>query len=139
MFERLEIYPYQRMEEQLPHREARRRIAHTVPRLNIELNRVFNAQTWNRLSSYLASLIKIETLLLVGGAIIMSRAFILGELLPFIFAFVAVFADASRQRGMILLLFKPAGFIDRIIWQSSIHRYCHDRNTAAGTELHKNT
>lgn len=109
MFDRLEIYPYQRMEEQIPHRETRRRIASTVPRLNIELNRIFNAQTWNRLSGYLSSLIKMENLLLAGGAIIMSRAFILGELLPFIFAFVAVFADTSRQRSIILLLSSLVG------------------------------
>lgn len=110
MFDRLEIYPYQRMEEQIPHREERRRIAHAVPKIKIDMNRVFNAQTWNRLSQEVSSLIKLENLLLVGGAIILSRAFILGELLPFIFAFVAVFAAGSRKRSIILLLSGLLGF-----------------------------
>ncbi len=103
MFDRLEIYPYQRMEEQFPHRETRRRIVRAVPGFNLKLDRVFNAQNWNSLTGYLVSIMKMENLLLAGGAVIMSRAFILGELLPFIFAFTAVFADSSRQRGIILL------------------------------------
>lgn len=104
MLERLEIYPYQRVEEQIPQREARRRAAHTVPRINLHLDRVFNAQNLKSLSLHLLALLKMENLLLAGGAIIMSRAFILGELLPFIFAFVAVFAVKNRTRSIILVL-----------------------------------
>ncbi len=109
MLDRLEIYPYQRLEEQVPRREARRRVAHTVPRINLQLDRIFNMQNWNLLRTYLVGLMKMENLLLAGGAIIMSRAFILGELLPFIFAFVAVFAVKNRWRSTILVLFTVVG------------------------------
>lgn len=104
MFDRLEIYPYQRMEEQNSHRAARRRIAANIPRLNIPFDQVFKAEAWGQLSLKLAGLITLENLLLAVGAIIMSRAFILGELLPFIFAYTAVFADTSRTKSVILFL-----------------------------------
>ncbi len=107
--ERLEIYPYQRIEEQIPPREARRRAAHSVPRINLQLDKVFNSQNLDILSTKLLALMKLEHLLLAGGAVIMSRAFILGELLPFVFAFVAVFAVKNRRRSVILVLFSLLG------------------------------
>lgn len=101
--ERLEVYPFQRVEEQIPSREARRKEKNSLPRINLDIKRVFNAQNLQTASRQIMALLKAEYLLLALGAIIMSRAFILGELLPFIYAFVAVFAVKDKKRSLVLV------------------------------------
>lgn len=104
MLDRLEIYPYQRMEEEFAPRQARRRIATGFRRPRLEIDKIWNLDMLNQILGRLSGIMKWENLLLAGGAVILSRAFILGELLPFIFAFVAVFAARSWQRSVILVI-----------------------------------
>lgn len=109
MLERLEIYPYQRMEDELAPRQARRKLNPAWRRPQLRFNKIFPAGSLNYSADRLRSMLRWENLLLAAGAVVLSRAFILGELLPFIFAFVAVFAAQSRQRSIILLLFSLIG------------------------------
>lgn len=109
MLERLEIYPYQRMEDEFAPRQARRKIRPAGSRPQLQLNKIFPAGSLDNAAAWLKSMLRWENLLLATAAVILSRAFILGELLPFIFAFVAVFAAQSRQRSVILLLFSLIG------------------------------
>ncbi len=109
MLDRLEIYPYQRMEEEFAPRQTRKRLAVSWHRPQIPFKQVFQAHKLQYTSDWAKNLLRWENLLLAGGALVLSRAFILGELLPFIFAYVAVFAAQHRQRSMILLLFSLMG------------------------------
>lgn len=109
MLERLEIYPYQRMEDDLGSRRARRKLNTAWYQPRLQLKKVIPAIRLNYSFDLLGNMLRWENLLLGGGAVILSRAFILGELLPFIFAYVAVFAAQNIQRSMILLLFSLIG------------------------------
>ncbi|HPT70061.1 MAG TPA: stage II sporulation protein E [Syntrophomonas sp.] len=109
MLERLEIYPYQRMEEDFVPRQARRKLVPAWHPPQLQFHKIFHAGNLNYSVDWLKSMLRWESLLLAGGAVILSRAFILGELLPFIFAFVAVFSAQNRSRSMILLLFSLIG------------------------------
>ncbi|HPF19871.1 MAG TPA: stage II sporulation protein E [Syntrophomonas sp.] len=108
MLERLEIYPYQRMEEEAGSRKMRRKIG-IVWGQPLQLRKMIPAGKVKFTAERLGQLLSWENLLLAGGALILSRAFILGELLPFIFAFVAVFAVQNLQRSLIGLLFSLLG------------------------------
>ena len=108
MLERLEIYPYQRMEEEPGSRKMRRKIG-TAWGQPLQLKKMIPASKVKFKAEQLNALLGWENLLLAGGALILSRAFILGELLPFIFAFVAVFAVQNLQRSLIGLLFSLLG------------------------------
>jgi stage II sporulation protein E len=48
--------------------------------------------------------------LLALGSLILARAFILGELLPYIYAFMAAFAWRSRERSAVAVIFALLGF-----------------------------
>jgi stage II sporulation protein E len=63
------------------------------------------------LRSKIAQLIKPENILLAAGAFIMSRAFILGELLPFIYAFLAAFAWENWGRRTVAVAFSLLGLL----------------------------
>ena len=109
MLERLEIYPYQRIEEDFVPRKARKKLVPAWHPPQLQFKKIFHAGKLNYSADWLKSMLRWENLLLAGGAVILSRAFILGELLPFIFAFVAVFAAQNRQRSIVLLLFSLIG------------------------------
>ncbi|WP_276663127.1 hypothetical protein, partial [Syntrophomonas wolfei] len=55
------------------------------------------------------SLLNPENLLLALGALILSRAFVLGDLLPFIYAYLAVFGRNQKGRAFLLLVFASLG------------------------------
>jgi stage II sporulation protein E len=97
------------MEDEFVPRKARKKIASAWHLPHLQFNKIFHAGYFNYSTDWLKSFLKWENLLLAGGAVILSRAFILGELLPFIFSFVAVFAAQNRQRSIILLLFSLIG------------------------------
>ena len=104
----MEVYPFQRVLEPAPGRRNRnRRKKISVP----------SGLIWNRLRVSLAGarnslwgLFTVENLLLAVGAILMSRAFILAELLPFIFAFVVAFGYKNRPASFIIILCSLTGF-----------------------------
>jgi stage II sporulation protein E len=102
MLERLEIYPYQRVEEEFVPRQARRKLVPTWHLPQLQFSKIFHAGNLYYSADWLKSMMRWENLFLAGGAVILSRAFILGELLPFIFAFVAVFAVQNRMRSIVL-------------------------------------
>jgi stage II sporulation protein E len=106
MQDRMEIYPYQRVEQASGTRGKKRSAPwnEAVKRANIRqlisqinLGSLRNMVTW-------------ENALLGLGALIMSRAFVLGELLPFIFAYSAAFAYKDRNRLLPLALCTLIGF-----------------------------
>jgi len=58
----------------------------------------------------LAEIMTAGNVLAALGALIMARAFILGELLPYIFAFMAAFAWKSKERSTVVAIFAVLGF-----------------------------
>ena len=106
MIDRVEIYPYQRVMENERAKENKKRAWLTgikIPRWD----RMKIKENLNGLAAYLT----FSHLMLAGGAVIMSRAFILGELLPFIFAFLAAFAYKKKGNSIIITAFSVLGFI----------------------------
>lgn len=58
----------------------------------------------------LQSILVLKNLLLAGAAVVFGRAFILGELLPFVFAFLAAFGRGDRGQKLLLAAGAAAGF-----------------------------
>ena len=105
--ERLKIYPFQRVLEDNSRKGSKRRAASRFKMPSIKLASLPKATIWKGL----AQLLKFENFLLAGGALIMSRAFILGELLPFIYAFLAAFAWKNRERSTVVAAFSCLGLL----------------------------
>lgn len=103
MLDRLEIYPYQRLEDDFSSRRARRKPGRAWRLPQIQFAQWFNNVRVDHFVDRVRGLLLWENLLLAGGAVILARAFILGELLPFIFAYVAVFGARDLNRSIILL------------------------------------
>ncbi len=105
--ERLEIYPFQRVLEHNPHKGSKKKKVSRFKMPPIKWVSLNNTG----LRTGLAQLVKPENILLAVGSLIMSRAFILGELLPFIYAFLAAFAWKNRGRSTVVAAFSFLGFL----------------------------
>ncbi len=103
MLEKIEVYPYQRVSEPVnrKQRKKKRQIKHG---LNGKV--ILGSVPVNSIKAALTA----ENLLLGGGALIISRAFVLGELLPFIFAYVVAFSYREKTRVPLLVVFAALGF-----------------------------
>ncbi|MFY9120306.1 MAG: stage II sporulation protein E [Syntrophomonadaceae bacterium] len=102
MLEKTEVYPYQRVADLgVNKRRAVRR-----PSLKLKPIKLPGS-----LLPSLQALFTIDQLLIGAGAVLMARAFVLGELLPFIFAYMAAFGYRSRSRAAVIALFALPGFI----------------------------
>jgi len=109
MLDKIEIYPYQRIaEHSLSSRHARKK---TVAYSSLAYGWWTKANLRGKILPALYSLATIDNLLIGGGAVLMARAFVLGELLPFIFAFAAAFGYGHRQRLFMLLAGGFIGFL----------------------------
>ncbi len=110
MLGKTDIYPYQRVAEKTT-AKSRGKQQEWIQKIK---GGAIKGQ--NRLTDYakrelpivIHSLLSLENLLLAVGALILARAFVLGDLLPFIYAYVAVFGRAKR-RGILLLVFASLG------------------------------
>lgn len=105
MLDKVEIYPYQRVvEPEAGRRRNLRRPALKRPALKLKPLR-FSGSLLNTVQA----LFTIEQLIMGGGAVLMARAFVLGELLPFIFAYMAAFGYRNRSRTVVMGLFALLG------------------------------
>jgi len=104
--ERLEIYPYQRIVELNSRKKTKKKksIRFKMPELNL-------AQMSYQIWKGAAQLMSAGNVMMAIGTVIMARSFILGELLPFIYAFIAAFAWTSRERSTVALFFSLMGFL----------------------------
>lgn len=105
MLEKVEIYPYQRIsdQEESKRRSRRMSIRASARKLRIPTLPVLDVKM-------LAGLLSMEYMLLAVSSLLMARAFVLGELLPFAFAWVAAFGRGDRARTLLVAIFTVAGF-----------------------------
>jgi len=96
MQDKLEIYPYQRVGSFGERRAKKTRSAFKLERIKLPALKRLD------ISSVLAEILTIDNLILVFCGWLMARAFVLGELLPFAYAWIGSFA--LRQRGTSILL-----------------------------------
>jgi len=102
VLDKMEVYPYQRVSEPgISKRRVLRR-----PLLKLKPIKVSGS-----LLPSLQALFTIDQLFIGAGAVLMARAFVLGELLPFIFAYLAAFGYRHRSRALVIALFALPGFI----------------------------
>lgn len=108
MFDKVEIYPYQRIPETIvtTRRSARKIKPLKKSRSLSSIKPQFNF----KLSQELISLISLNNILLSLGAFIMARALVLEEIIPFIFAYIVAFSGRDVRRAVLLSLFAVAGF-----------------------------
>ena len=101
------IYPYQRIVENKSRKVKKNKKKATVsfkmPELHLSL---WSGRIWQELAQMLTA----SNVLTALGALILARAFILGELLPYIYAFMAAFAWKSRERSTVAAIFAVLGF-----------------------------
>lgn len=98
MLDKIEIYPYQRIAEANAGQSFRR--SNWLPDIRRE-----------EIIAWIKGLVTIDNILLGAGAVLMARAFVLGELLPFIFALIAAFGYRQTGRTVLLAVFALPGFI----------------------------
>lgn len=104
--ERTEIYPFQRVPEAATLKSSRRRIAfQPAAHFNIHRLRGFIAGFAGIVKPALTP----WNLILASIGLIMARAFVLGELLPFVFAFLVAFGRADLGRTILLTTGAVAG------------------------------
>ena len=97
--ERTEVYPYQRVSDSgLGKRVRHRQISNPLPRLSFQKGREQLTALFNTVRP---AVIPMNLMLSLVG-FILARAFVLGELLPFVFAFVV--ALGRRDPGRTILL-----------------------------------
>ncbi len=115
MLDKLEIYPYQRLVEE---NQARKRKRRTRLTRQAQVAAVLaRARTrWDGFSHFrelnLTGVLTLRNLLMWGAAFILARAFILGEILPFIYALAAASADRKqRVQAVGVALFAILGFL----------------------------
>lgn len=113
--ERLEIYPFRRVHDnkaQQDHEPGKRKNKKEKksPTPHFKMPEIHLAQ-WGRVAwQRLGAVITPTNILIAVGAVIMARAFILGELLPYIYAFIAAFTWKYRERSIVAVLFAIVGF-----------------------------
>lgn len=106
MLDKIEIYPYQRVAEPSVQRKARkkRKVPKSLPDWNIKN---FSPDLGERIR-HIAS---IDNAILALLAVIMARGFVLGELLPFIFAYIVAFGYREKSRAILMALFAVPGLL----------------------------
>ncbi|MDD3879847.1 MAG: stage II sporulation protein E [Syntrophomonas sp.] len=115
MLEKTEIYPYQRVAEKAGNRSRGKKHEREREWRQTFKESTARGKTWLRAflkkegSSFFHSLLSLENLVLAVGALILSRAFVLGDLLPFVYAYLAVFAGKEKGRAILLLAFATLG------------------------------
>ncbi|MGI5911254.1 MAG: stage II sporulation protein E [Syntrophomonadaceae bacterium] len=107
MLEKFLVYPYQRINQtHMPgKRRSRRRIR---PYKNAKLNfHTMQAAVVNQLNS----LFTLDRLLPAALIILMSRAFVLGELLPFVYACLVAFSYRDKTSSLLLAACAAIGLV----------------------------
>lgn len=106
---KLQIYTYQRAVEEISfnQRAKRRQTGKYQVNWNSKL-KMLSLQNIN-LIAIIKSLASLENLLLITCAVILSRAFVLRELLPFTFAYIAAFGHRDKKRLIMLSIFAVLG------------------------------
>lgn len=106
MLDKLQIYPYQRISEtSLPGKHKfRRRVFKPNHKINLDLQTILTT-----VANHLNSLLTLDRLLPAALIIFMSRAFVLGELLPFVYACLVAFGYRDRTRSLLLAVCAMAG------------------------------
>lgn len=107
--DRLQVYTYQRVADEISfnQRARRRQTNKKIERRNPQV--YIKALQSLDMVSLLRNWATLENLLLVVGALILSRAFVLGELLPFVFAYIMGFGHRDKNRLVALSLFAIIG------------------------------
>jgi stage II sporulation protein E len=116
MLDKIEIYPYQRISETTENTKPRRKRILRTPTLKIpDLSR-------QHVINFLRLLLNWPNLVLVFTSLFLARASILGELFPFVFAFVASFAYEKKLPALLLVVAGTAGFASCLegfyLWQN---------------------
>lgn len=103
MLDRLEVYPYQRIVEPSPW-QSRFKGAGRRSRRKERERISFKADFWQGVNwaRLIAEVFTVSNLLLAVGVFLMARAFVLEEILPFLFAFAAVFSRYGRKQAIII-------------------------------------
>lgn len=102
--DKTEIYPFQRVERNSRKQKKTREFPrYRIPDLKL-------AQTGARAYQGMGQLFTPANVLIAAGAVIMARAFILSELLPYIYALIAAFGWKNRERCAVAVLFAAIGF-----------------------------
>jgi len=121
VLDRSGIYPYQRLVEHKPRSGNRKRKVRKFKMPDFSPVIILKANLRKRL----AQMANWENLLVGIGALIMSRAFILGELLPFVYAFMAAFTWKHRERTAVVAVFSCLGFLtvlnDMLLWSNLVN------------------
>lgn len=102
MHDKVEIYPYQRVGSFKERKPKKASIRFKPAKINLA------AFKKTDFTASLAGVFTIENMLLAFCAWLMARAFILGELLPFVYAWIAAF---GYRRRVTAILFALAAFI----------------------------
>ncbi|NLN87269.1 MAG: stage II sporulation protein E [Syntrophomonadaceae bacterium] len=101
---RTEIYPFQRMDkEPRNHKKTRESLRLKMPEFKL-------ASASTHVRQRLGQALSPANVLIALGAVIMARAFILSELLPYIYALIVAFGWKNRERCAVTLLFAAMGF-----------------------------
>lgn len=106
MFEKVEVYPYQRLNETtLTTRSTNKLKGKLLEKVNFKKFRP--NLSWY---SEFASVFTIYNIILGFGALILARALVLEEILPFIFAYIAAFGKQDLKKNILLAVFAILGF-----------------------------
>lgn len=106
MLEKFEIYPYQRMADTLLKPPGKR------PKISLKhwLQGLARWLASAKLLTALKTIPSMENLLICLAMVLMSRAFVLADLLPFGYAFAVAFGYREKNRTCLLLLAGIIGF-----------------------------
>ncbi len=102
--DKTEIYPFQRVDRN----SRKQKKFREFPRYGIPDFKL--TQMGARVWLGMGKLFTPANVLVAAGAVIMARAFILSELLPYIYALIAVFGWKNRERCAVAVLFAAIGF-----------------------------
>lgn len=108
MQDKLHIYPYQRISEGpiAGKHTFGRQVFNRNNKINLDLQAILAG-----LANYLNSLLTLDRLMPAVLIVLMSRAFILGELLPFVYACLAAFGYRDRTRSVLLAVCAGIGLL----------------------------
>jgi len=104
--EELEIYPYERLERERKQRQFKKAAPRKLPRLHLD----YNLQTLLAAMQTVKGWLTLETAVLWVACLALSRGFILGEVMPFAFAFAAAWLPNERYQRLGCLLLSIVGF-----------------------------
>lgn len=117
MFEKVDIYPYQRVREEHRRTSSRSKTNNsfkfTLGDSLKKVNLLGQAQEFSprTLLISLKQVISLEIFLISMSSLILARAFIFGDLLPFIFAFLFAFAYLNKTQALFIAFFASIGFM----------------------------